>query len=150
MPEMDGIECCKEIKKLYPDVKVIAFTGETNTQVYYDIWLQKVDGILLKTCECDELISTIKGVMLDQKIIGINVPSFFEKASPKKSKPVLTKKEKELLKLLGTGLSRKEAADSLFISIDTVNVHCKNIFKKFNNNKLNSIIAEAKKAKMLK
>ena len=150
MPEMEGIECCKQIKKLYPDIKVIAFTGETNTQVYYDIWLQKVDGILLKTCESDELISCIKNVIVGQKIIGINVPSFFEKASKKRTTTNLTRKEKEILKLLGTGISRKEAADRLFISIDTVNFHCKNIFRKFNNTKLNSIIAEAKKAKMLK
>ncbi len=151
MPEMDGIQCCKQIKKRYPYVKVIAFTGETNTQVYYDIWLEKVDGILLKTCETDELISCIRDVMLGQTIIGINVPSFFEKANTKKRlKPQLTKKEKEVLRILATGVSRKETADRLFISIDTVNFHCKNIFKKFNNNKLNSIIAEAKKAKMLK
>ncbi len=150
MPEMDGIECCKQIKSKYPYIKVIAFTGEYDTQILYKIWNNKADGILLKTCGLNELTETIISVMNGQKIIGVGVPSFFEEANAKHSSPQLTKKETEILKLLGSGLSRKEVANHLFINIETVHFHCKNIFRKFDSNKINLIIAEAKKSRIIK
>ena len=63
MPEMDGIVCCRQIKELYPEIKVIAFTGELNPNVLLNIWLQEVDGILLKTCGIEsatEILSIVE------------------------------------------------------------------------------------------
>lgn len=151
MPEMDGIECCRQIKKLYPDIKVIAFTGELDPNKLLKIWLEKVDGILLKTCGMDELVRTIKNVMKNQKIIGDNVPSFFENCETETdSPPKLTKTEIEILKLLGSGLTRQEVADKMNRSMYSVEFHCKNLLSKFNGNRIHSILTEARKARIIK
>lgn len=151
MPEMDGIECCKQIKEKFPDIKVIALTGELNPDVLVNIWLEKVDGILTKTGGVDELISTIKSVMKGQRVIGEDVPYFFEYCVPKTEPvPKLTKTEREVLNLLGSGLTRQEAADKINRTKYSIEFHCKNLFRKFNTNRIHSIISEARKARLIK
>ncbi len=151
MPEMDGIACCKRIKELSSEIKVIAFTGELNPEILLKIWLQKADGILLKTCGMDELAGAIKMVMKGQKVIGNNVPDFFNcLESNEREMPKLTKTELEVLKLLGTSLTRQEAADEMNRSVYTVESHCKNLFAKFNTNRIHTILAEARCARIIK
>lgn len=151
MPEMDGITCCKHLKELFPEIHVVAFTGELNPKVLIKVWLQKVDGIMLKTCGMDELASTIVSVMKGVKVIGDNVPGFFANCEPELSSgPKLTKTELDVLKLLGAGLSRKEAADEMNRSMYAIDFHCKNLFKKFNTNRIHAIIAEARKSRIIK
>ncbi len=151
MPEVNGIDCCKRLKKEKPGLKVIAFTGELNTKLFFDMWMEKADGILLKTCGLDELTKTIKNVNSGHKIIGDNVPSFLENSVQEEQNiPKMTKREKEVLKYLGMGLTRQETADKMFINMETVGFHCKNIFAKFNDNRINSIITEAKRLRIIK
>ncbi len=150
MPEMDGIECCKQIKKSYKKTKVIAFTGELDPTLLYKIWTQKVDAILNKSCGLLDLVSTIKSVMQGQKIIGDNIPNFFESDSDKSSEiPNLTKTEVEVLRLLATGLTRQEAADKMNRSMYAVEFHCKNLMRKFGNNRIQKVIAQARRIKII-
>ena len=150
MPEVNGIECCRRLKEENSALKVIAFTGELNTKLFFDMWMEKADGILLKTCGLNELITTIKNVNSGHKIIGDNVPSFLENSVQEEQKiPKMTKREKEVLKYLGMGLTRKETADKMFINTETVGFHCKNIFAKFNDNSIHSIITEAKRLRII-
>lgn len=150
MPNMDGIECCRKMKKLNPAIKVVAFTGETDTQKYYDIWNENVDAIISKTQGMHTLASAIENVYEGSIILGSDIQSFFERSKPIESAPHLTNREKEVLKHLGTGITRREAAEKMFISQDTLNTHCKNIFKKFGENSISDIIAKAKEARMIK
>lgn len=151
MPEMDGAVCCMQIKKQYPDIKVIAFTGELDPAILLKIWLQKADGILLKACGMDELVATIKSVMRGQKVIGNNVPEFLGYCeSETGSVPKLTKTEVEVLKMLGSGRTRKKAAEEMNRSMYSVEFHCKNMFRKFNTNRIHTILAEARKARIIK
>ena len=150
MPEMNGIECCRHIKEQFPDMKVIALTGEIDPKILLEMWLQKSNAILLKTCGLDELVSTIEGVMRNRMIIGNGVPDFLIHSDlPEGKVPQLTRTELEVLKLLGTGLLRKEVADKMNSSMYSVEFHCKNIFRKFNSNKINTIIAEARRRRII-
>lgn len=150
MPDMNGIECCKIIKKDFPDVKVIALTGEMNTKILYNMWDQKADGILIKACGLEELTSSIISVAKGQKVIGQNVPHFFdERDKNQPSIPKLTETEIEVLKLLAEGMTRQEAADKMNRSMYAIEFHCKNIFKKFNSNRIHSIVAEARRARII-
>jgi len=151
MPEMDGIVCCQLIKKRFPEIKIIAFTGELDPNILLKIWLQGVEGILIKTCGTDELAASIKRVSKGFKIIGNGVPSFLDNCeSDIGNAPKLTKTEVEVLKLLGSGLTRKETAEHMNRSMYAVEFHCKNMFKKFNTNRIHTILAEARKARIIK
>ena len=150
VPEMDGIRFCQQIRQLYPTVKVIAFIEEINPGLTLKIWLQKVSAILLKTCGTDELATTLTSVMKGNKIIDKNIPYFFDKSNtPTKLIPKLTKTEIEVLKLLGSGLLRKEVADRMDKSTYTVDFHCKNLLKKFNTNKMPTLLIEARKRRII-
>jgi len=151
MPEMDGIVVCQLIKEKFPKIKVIAFTAELDPNTLLKIWLKDVDGILIKVCGMDELLATIKTVNKGFKIIGKGVPSFLENCeSDVGNIPRLTSTEIKVLKLLGSGLTRKEAAEQMNRSMYAIEFHCKNLFKKFNTNRIHTILAEARKARIIK
>lgn len=151
MPEMGGYECSEILKKIYPSKKIIILTGETDTSLLYKVWMNGVDAIELKYCGKQALVSTIKEVMSGKRIIGQKVPYFFDNIETTlgRSAPILTKREEDVLKLLATGYTRKEVADKLYLSIDAVHFHCKNLFKKFNKNRIHLLLAEARKYKII-
>lgn len=151
MPDINGVECCKRIKTDYPNIKVIAYTGELDTGLLLDIWLEKADAVVLKTSGVEELIKTIKKVMDGQRVIGTNVPEFFTKSNENKKVRIrLTRIETEVLNHLGEGMTRKEVAEKMNRAMDTINFHCRNIFKKFGNHRIHEIVKEAKKARYIK
>jgi DNA-binding NarL/FixJ family response regulator len=150
MPEMDGVELCRIVKVTFPEIKIIAFTGELDPTLLLKVWLEKANGILLKSCGIEELVTTIKNVMGGQRIIGKKVPSFLENCGiGTNSIPKLTKTEIEVLKLLGSGLTRQEVADHLHRTKYSVEFHCKNLLRKFNDNRIHSVLAEARKARII-
>lgn len=150
MPEMNGIDCCRKIKQQSPDIKVIGLTGEVESKLLFEMWRSNANAILLKSCGLDELLATIKGVMNNRTIFGETVPNFFAyDDTPTHEMPRLTKKELEILKLLATGLSRKEVANVSKASMYSVDFHCKNIFKKFKSNSITLILDEARKARII-
>lgn len=150
MPEFTGIEFCLIIKNLFPDKKVIALTGELDPSILYNAWMNKADAILMKYCGKDELIDTIHGVLAGRRIIGTKVPDFYSLITKEgKSAIKLTNREQQILNLLASGHSRDEVGQILGSTQNTVNFHCKNLFKKFNQNKLISVIEEARKAKLI-
>ena len=151
MPEISGVELSIILKRDFPDKKIIAFTGETDTALLYNAWMNGVDAILIKHCGKQEIIDTINNVLEGNRIIGSNVPSFFAEIGVTRDgkKIHLTKKEQQVLSTLALVIDRKKAAEQLGISKNAIDFHCKNIFKKFNKNKLVAVIEEAKKAKIL-
>ena len=150
MPEKDGITLCREIKGIYPHIKIIAFTGENDPSLLFKIWMEGSDAILIKDCGTEILANTISSVLRGTRVIGKNVPFFFEECEPDDSKPKLTHSEIGVLKLLGTGLKRIEVAEELCVSKYTIDFHCKNINRKFNSNRINDVIREAKNARIIK
>jgi len=151
MPEVNGVVCARSIKKNYPHIKLIALTGELNEALLHDAWFSGMDAILLKYCGRDELIETIITVSKGNKIIGKNVPYFFSLEKDNRPDiPKLTRREEDVLKLLALELSRREVAQRLSISIAAVNFHCKNLFTKFNKNKIQGLLSEAKRLSIIR
>ncbi len=151
MPEVNGVTCARTLKRLYPHIKLIALTGELDENLLHDAWLCGMDAILLKYCGRDELIETIKTVNHGNKIIGKNVPYFFSlEKNTRPEIPRLTRREEDVLKLLALELSRREVADRLHITIDSVNFHCKNLFRKFNKTKIQGLLSEARKLSIIR
>ncbi len=145
MPEMDGTECCKQIKKLFQQTKVIAFTGELNPEILLPIWLEKASAILYKSCPTEEIIRTIKFAMKGQRVLGSSIPEILNICEADlKHKPKLTKRELDVLKELAKGITRQAAADNLFMTKYAINFHCHNMFRKFKTNRIHEIIKEAK------
>ena len=142
MPGIDGLEAFRQIKAWNSSLKVIALTMYDDIKIIKTVLKAGMDAYILKQYGKEEVINAIKDVMLDKvyigkgisfsnnKIVVNNKVSKFDDKFVRKHK--LTKRELEILQLIGQALSNKEIAKELFISDQTVSVHRKNIMRKLN------------------
>jgi DNA-binding NarL/FixJ family response regulator len=134
MPEMDGIEATRLIKKQWPEVKIIVLTMLNESMFIKKMLEAGASGYLIKTVDKDELINAIKKVATGEKYFAADVTSkLMNDFSAKPSTSTLdslTKREKEILVLIAQGLTDKEIAEKVFLSALTVTTHRKNILSK--------------------
>ncbi len=150
MPETSGVEFCLVIKNMFPEKKVIALTGSLNSTMLYNTWNNKADAILMKYCGKEELVNTIYRVLEGSRIVGSRVPEFRDAKQKRNGNvPKLTSSEQKILNLLAKGKTREEAGKILGSSYHAVSFHCKNLFKKFNENKLVSVLDRARRAQLI-
>ncbi len=150
MPGTSGDEFCLVIKKEFPDKKVIALTGETDTTLLFNAWNNMADAILIKHCGKQELVSVINRVLEGKRMVGVNVPEFIAQRNINNPDiPKLTSSELKVISLLSTGKSRSEVSSVLGTSQNAVSFHVKNIFKKFKMNRIVSVIDEAKRLQLI-
>lgn len=128
MPVMNGIECTKQLKGKYPDIKVIIITMYNRKQFIRELFEVGADGCILKSNSGKELLTAIERVTsgktyFDQLNDFIDAPKEFKEFR-------LSEREIEIIELIAEGCTSKEIATRLFISEHTVKTHRKNIFQK--------------------
>lgn len=133
LPDTSGIELCESITKKYPNVKVIALSTHNQGTYVRKMMESGANGYLLKNADKHEILKAIEMVSK-----GINYLTFeadralrYENELQNKM-PKLTKREKEILILIAEGLTNTQISERLFISIDTVDSHRKNLHTKLN------------------
>lgn len=137
MPDVDGLRAAACICERYPGTAVVMLTSsEEDSHLYQAIQLGAV-GYLLKDLDADELFSLISGVESGEPVMtramGARLLKFVARPpqSPShKLNDVLTEREIEVLRLVAQGASNHKIAEELFISINTVKAHLKNILEK--------------------
>ncbi len=140
MPKMNGLKALTEIKQRNVNVKIIMLTIHQDREYLIKTIQLGAEGYVLKDADSKILVEAIRSVNLGEKYIQSNMTSelieeFNRVAMQKKSKksePVLTQREIEVLRLIAEGKLNKEIALSLYISEKTVKNHVSNIFKKLN------------------
>lgn len=139
MPGMDGIQALWEIKKHFPEMKVLMLTVFEDEEKIFKAIRAGANGYLLKKDSPQKILDAIDAVTKGESpmngMIAAKVLDYFQKQQKKYSEleeSNLTAKEKEILNLLMKGNSYKEIAAFLFISIETLNTHIKNIYRKVN------------------
>jgi DNA-binding NarL/FixJ family response regulator len=132
MPVMNGIEATKEIKKQFPEVKIIMLTMHDEKAMIKSMLDLGADGYLLKNSSLSELDSAIQSVYLGKQFLSDDVNSALMAPDIDKSGALseLTDREIEIIKLIAEGMSNKEIGDKLFISHRTVDTHRTNLMNK--------------------
>ncbi len=133
MPVKDGIEAAKEIHAAWPEVKIIALTMLNESMFIKRMLEAGVAGYVTKNVDKEELVRVIHKVARGEKHFSEEVTAqLLNNFSSPASSPVdvLTKREKEILKLIAQGLTDKEIAEKVFLSALTVISHRKNILSK--------------------
>ena len=130
IPDMSGIDLCKEVKDKYPGVFIIGLSTFNQQSFIQKMMDNGASGYVLKNATRNELLEAIN-------IVGTGkVYMSFEVAETMKHKPasdiILTRREKEVLKLIADGMTNNEIAKNLFISSTTIDTHRKNLLEKFN------------------
>jgi two-component system nitrate/nitrite response regulator NarL len=141
MPELDGMEVLRIIKKRNPEIKVLILTAHYENEYIEEMRKNGADGYLLKNTTLKELNRAIAKINRNGKY-------FFDKQSEdyveySDENPILTDREIQILRMLVNELSTKEIADKLDLSVRTVDSHRENIKKKLNVHSLISMVKAA-------
>ena len=133
LPDMSGIDLCNIIKKKYPGIMVIALST-FNQGTYIKKMMQAgASGYLLKNTGKIELLEAIKTAAEGKIYLSFEVGKEMQLHKNLTSEyPLLTKREKEILQFIAEGFTNIQIAGKLFISIDTVDTHRKNLHNKLN------------------
>lgn len=132
MPEMDGIELTREIKKQQPEVKVIALSMYGERETISDMLKAGVSAYILKNTGKQELLKAIEkvasgGTFFSDEVSAEMMRTYPEQAAKEIS---LSQREIEVIELIAREYTNAKIAEALFISERTVETHRKNIFRK--------------------
>lgn len=144
MPNLRGLEAAREIKRLYPQVKVLLLTMHQR-KIFLQQGLEAgVDGFLVKEVADTELLQAIQALRDGQKFFSPLVSGKLADLArqPGASDP-LTNREKEVAKLLAEGKSSREIAELLYISKFTVRRHRDSIMRKLHLKSLADLVRYA-------
>ncbi len=144
MPGCDGLEATLKIKKELPKTVVVVLTVREEEEKLFEAIKSGAQGYLLKSIRSRELLDMLRGAMRGEAAIsptlaGQMLEEFrrISRQIPKdnQDKPVdLTNREQEVLSLVARGLSDKQIAVQLTISLHTVKSHLRNILSKLQVN----------------
>lgn len=136
MPNMNGIEATRVLKKDLPDLKIIAVSMHSDRQFVKGILEAGADGYLLKNCTYRQLIDAIESVKSGKKYLSDDITEMIIKGyldpgdSETETYTELSEREMEILKLYAEGKSTREISEKLFISVKTVGTHKQHILEK--------------------
>lgn len=160
MPEKDGIEVIKEFAQKGFPCKIIILSSHDDLRIIKEVMKLGSSGYLTKKCAGENIIEAILAVTNGEeyfcKAVREKIFSTVTKGNPKLIKPelkgnlLLTERELEIIILISLELSGKEISDQLFISVNTVETHRKNIMKKLDAKNSISLVKYAIKHKLIK
>lgn len=156
LPGMSGIEGIKRVKALLPEITILVLTIYEENELIFEALCAGASGYLVKKTPPSKLLDAIneayQGGAPMSSHIARKVIDFFQKKEPiakQKDSYTLTPREKEILTGLVEGHNFKAIADSLFISVDTVRFHFRNIYKKLHVHSQSAAVAKAIKEKLI-
>ena len=134
MPDGDGLEATACLREHFPNVNVVMLTASEADDHLFQAMRLGAAGYLLKDLDADELFDLLGGLERGEVVMTRAMSSrLLRQASSADSNPsteALTEREIDVLRLVAQGASNQQIADELFISINTVKVHLRNILDK--------------------
>jgi DNA-binding NarL/FixJ family response regulator len=134
LPDINGVDLCKMMKEQHPSVAILALST-----LYQGSYIEKMlesgaDGYVVKNADKNELVLAIQEVAAGRRYLSFEVQKTLKISQQNKNQlPILTKREKEVLRLIADGLTNAQIAQQLFLSVDTVSSHRKNLLAKTNS-----------------
>lgn len=141
LPDMDGIDLCKHIKGKHPRVMILALSTFNQGSYIRKVIENGASGYLLKNATKKEITDAIKLAASGKAYLSFDASQSLKADTQRlKSIPHLTKREKDVLKLIVDGLTNVQIGEQLYISPDTVDSHRKNLHLKLNVNNTASLV----------
>jgi len=154
MPEVNGVEAVKRVRKLNPQLPIIMLTVFDDNENIFKAIYAGASGYILKRYVTVEIVAAIHNVLsggapmtgtVAKKVLQMLPVA----ASAEEENQVLTVKEKDILQLLVNGYSYKMIASEISISIDTVRFHIKKIYDKLHVHSSTGAVSKAIKEKLV-
>ncbi len=150
MPERDGISASREIKKLYPETRIIILTMYDNKNYIMEALSTGIDGYLLKTAGIDDVHKAIKRTTRGENYFDPQITEAIKeiRKGDTEDSP-LTLREREIVRMICMGKSSAEISNELMISKHTVNNHRANILSKLGIKKTAELVKYALETNLL-
>jgi len=140
MPELNGIEATRQVKKLLPETRVLVLTMHENEEYLFQVLRAGASGYILKEAADTELISAIRSVYVGRFYLSppaqaMMVGDYMQRVRAGEehdSYSGLTEREREILKLVAEGYTNNQIGERLVISPKTVDTHRTHVMDKLN------------------
>ncbi len=151
MPELNGLDATREIKKMHPDTEVLIFSGTDTERMVRDVFEAGARSYILKTASREEIEAALRALAAHKSYFTTEVGEIlFAKMLRGKSDAKedsgegrLTDRERMVVQLLAEGASNKDVAQMLGISVTTVETHRAAIMKRLRLNAFSELVRYA-------
>ena len=151
MSNLNGLEATRQIKKMLPKTKILILTMHKNEEYVLQSLQAGASGYLLKESAVEDLVSAIHSVykldsFLSPAISKTVIEAYLSKKTTAKHSSafeILTDREREVLQLIAEGYTNQKIANTLFISVKTVEAHRSNIMRKLGIHDITELVKYA-------
>ncbi|MDO5615536.1 MAG: response regulator transcription factor [Cruoricaptor ignavus] len=145
LPDGSGIDLCAEIKKKFPDLKIIGLSNHNERSFILRMLNNNASGYLIKSTSITEIEKAIREVYYGGIYFGTEAKKTLASLVSNETEiPPVTKREKEVLQYIALGFTSPQIAEKMYISPQTVDSHRKNLMSKFSVNKAVNLVQKAK------
>jgi DNA-binding NarL/FixJ family response regulator len=137
MPRLTGLQATRELSRLRPELRILILTMHDNEQYFFEALRAGAAGYVLKSVADRDLVEACRAAMRGEPFlypgaVTALIRNYLDRARQGEEGPgnVLTPREEEILKLVAEGHSSKAIADTLVISVKTVERHRANMLQK--------------------
>lgn len=149
LPGISGIDAIPKLLKLVPDAYILILTVYEQELLVFRALGNGAAGYLTKNTPHEKILDAIRDVMEGGGPMSAHVARMVIGSFKRNEASPLTKRETEILEQIATGKSRKRIAEELFIDLETVKSHIKNIYHKLNVHSKADAIKAAKDNKYI-
>jgi DNA-binding NarL/FixJ family response regulator len=152
MPGGDGLQGLRELRQKFPYIAVVILTSSEKDAHLFEAIRLGAAGYLLKNLDSDDLFTMLEGVSHGEVAITRSMAARLLKGISRQaraqvvSEDILTDREVDVLKLVASGMSNPQIAEELFITVNTVKSHLKNILSKLQLDNRTQVAAYAVQA----
>lgn len=151
MPKLNGIEASKKIKEMIPNIAILILTAYDDDDYVLGLLEAGAAGYLLKSARGQDIVEAIRSIQAGESVLHPNIIEKLLKRAMDTSTKIekskirdhLSERELEMLRLLATGMSNKQIAEELCLSLRTVKAHMSSIFTKMNVASRSEALVEA-------
>jgi two-component system, NarL family, response regulator NreC len=150
LPDTDGMAISEQIVQRYPNTKVVALTMHDEPSIVRKMNKKGAKAYLLKNTSKDELLSAIRTVSEGRNFYSEDITRLLMEDDGKSKrpqrnslKPRLTRREEEVLQLIGEGLTTQQIAEKLFVTVKAVEFHRSGLLTKFGVQNTAALIKQA-------
>lgn len=138
MPNLNGVEATKQIKKVSPSTAVLVLTAYEDDRFILGLLEAGAAGYLLKSARGEEVVEAIRAVSAGESVLHPSITARLlaraarggDDTARRREESQLTDREFAVLRLAASGKSNKDIADELVVSVPTVKAHLVNVFNK--------------------
>lgn len=159
LPGIDGLETTTQLLARHPQIQVLVLSVDDDLHMVREAIRRGARGYLTKNVDREELIDAIRKVaagkrhladeLIDQILDQSDAPPFGVPASSTAGRHPFTRRELDVLRLMAEGKANKQIAETLFVSLHTVETHIKNMYSKCDASNKVELILYGKKVGVL-